>query len=67
MYPTIVTALIYSQRSIADNYDLGVASARPGHPRSTPPELGIIGAKSIVNDSATVAQSIEENSRRTLT
>lgn len=62
MYPTIVAALIYAQRSMIDNYDLGVVSFLiPSLPHITPPEKDIPSVSPQAEDSATVVETTNGN------
>lgn len=53
MYPTVVIALIYSQRSMTDNYDLGLVSTtlfRIAH--VAPPTHDTYPLQSVTGDAA---------------
>lgn len=61
MYPTIVIALVYSQRSISDNYDLGVAStmlSRITH--AAPPPHDACDATSTTRDTVQIAHDADD-------
>lgn len=65
MYPTIVTALIYSQRSISDNYDLGiVSSTSPRITNATPPMHDTCSSKLATNDTVQTTHGAEDEHDR---
>lgn len=65
MYPTIVIALVYFQRSMVNTYDLGIVSTTKS-PLShvAPPEQNTPGTQTAAEDNAPAIQSTEEQDGR---
>lgn len=68
MYPTIVIALVRSQRSMVDTYDLDVISTTAFHRfTAVPLNEGIPNRRSAIRDIAPTGQSVEEGGFQIIT